>query len=409
MKDKQRKIFKIIIIVLIVFLVVELIYFGIRTYLNRQDSVFYSVVSSAIIEDDANYVGVGFSDYHNSKFNDYEDGLNKATIYVNENGKMTNEIELKLGYNSYFNDVIETKDGYIAVGSIQMTKEQSDEKLSEGLIVKYDKKFNIVWRRNINILGKNELLKVKLTKDNDIVVVGTAVYGEGYVGNHKTGGGILLKYNQDGKELLRVNNGGPYNGRFNDVLIEKDGYVVVGLGKSNSGIIIKYDNKGKKVWSGSYGYTDESGITAIEKLGNNYVTATTKVINPKDLSNYSAALVLFDKNGKKIDDTKYSSSDITYFSDIEVDKKNNVIACGHTGKQVDNALKSDAIIVKYDKDLYEESSDILKGEKNDFYNHVYLKDNNIFVLGYSNSDLKDFNLNGYDYFPIVKKYNSKLK
>ena len=242
MKDKQRKVFKIILIVLTVVLIAELIYFGVRYYLNRKDSVFYTVVNSAIMENENNYVGVGFSDYYNSKFNDYNDGLNKATIFVNKKGKMIDEIELKLGYNSYFNDIIKTDDGYVAVGSIQMTEEQSEEKLSEGLIIKYDKDFNIIWRKNLSILGKTELLKVKITKDDDIVVVGTSVYGEGYVGNHTTGGGILLKYNKDGKELLRVNNGGPYNGRFNDVLIEDDSYVVVGLGKNNSGIIIKYNN-----------------------------------------------------------------------------------------------------------------------------------------------------------------------
>ncbi|MGN0993204.1 MAG: hypothetical protein ACI4PE_04720, partial [Bacilli bacterium] len=74
MSDKQRKIFKIIIIVLVVLLVAELVYFGIKYYLNRKDSVFYTVVNSAVIEDKNNYIGVGFSDYYNSDFNDYNDG-----------------------------------------------------------------------------------------------------------------------------------------------------------------------------------------------------------------------------------------------------------------------------------------------------------------------------------------------
>ena len=63
MKDKQRKVFKIILIVLTVVLIAELIYFGVRYYLNRKDSVFYTVVNSAIMENENNYVGVGFSDY----------------------------------------------------------------------------------------------------------------------------------------------------------------------------------------------------------------------------------------------------------------------------------------------------------------------------------------------------------
>lgn len=408
MSDKQRKVFRIIIIVLAIVLIGELIYFGVRFYISRQNSVFYSVVNSAIISKDDSYIGVGFSDYKNSDFNDYEDGINKATIFVNENGKISKEIGLSVGYNSYFNDIVKTDDGYVAVGKIEMTKDQKEEKLSEGLVVKYDKDFNVVWRKNVSILGETELLKVKLTKDNDIVVVGTSVYGEGYVGNHTSGGGILLKFNQKGKEELRVNNGGPYHGRFNDVIVEKDGYVVVGLGKSNSGIIIKYDLKGKKLWSGSYGYTDKNGINAVEKFGNKYITATTKVINPKELNNYSAALVLFSNKGKKLDDVKYTSSDITYFSDVKV-LDDNIIACGYTGKLSKGKLVTDALVVKYDEDLYEESSDVLKGENSEFYNNIYLKDDSVTILGYSNSDLEGYDLNGYDYFPIVKKYNSDLK
>ena len=218
MSKKQKKIFKIIITILAALLIIELIFFAFRYYQNRKNSTFYSI-SNGIILTDSGYIGAGFSDYRHSKFNDYKDGYNKATIFVNENGKITNEIGLNLGNNSYYNDIIETKDGYIAVGKIEMTKSQTEEKLSEGLIVKYDKNFNIVWRRNVSILDKTELLKVKLDSDNNIIIVGSSVYGDGYVGNHTTGGGILLKYNQKGKRLFKINNGGPYSGTFNDVLL----------------------------------------------------------------------------------------------------------------------------------------------------------------------------------------------
>ncbi len=59
--------------------------------------------------------------------------------------------------------------------------------------------------------------------------------------------------------------------------------------------------------------------------------------------------------------------------------------------------------------MYEKESDILKGNKNDFYSNIYLKDSNIYILGYSNSKLKEYNVNGYDYSTIVRKYNSNLK
>ena len=36
----------------------------------------------------------------------------------------------------------------------------------------------------------------------------------------------------------------------------------------------------------------------------------------------------------------------------EYDKDNNIIVCGHTGKQVNNVLESDAVIVKYNGNEY---------------------------------------------------------
>ena len=405
MSNKQKKIFKTIIIALAIILIGEIIYFGIRYYNGRKNSTYYSVINNAIVENEKNYVGAGFSDYKQSKYNDYEDGLNKATIFNYKDGKITKEIGFKKGYNSYFNDIIKVKDGYLAVGSIEMTKKQKEDGLSEGLLIKYDKNINFKWRKNILGIGKTELLKIKQDGD-DFVIVGTSVYGEGYMGNHTTGGGILIKINENGEEIMRVNNGGPFYGRFNDVLIENDSYVVVGLGKANSGIIIKYTKDGEKVWTGSYGYTDKNGINSITKLGNKYITATTKLVNPKE-PNMSAALVVFNKNGKKVDDVKYNSQSINYFGDVET-LNDSIIAVGYTGKGT-TKIKTDAIIVKYDKDLYEEETNTLKGDNNEYYNNIYIKDNKIIALGYSNSKSKEYKINGYDYLPITKTYNENLK
>ena len=259
MSDKSQKIMKAIIIVLAIIFITELIYFGIKVYNSRKNSIFYTMLSSIVLKDENNYIGAGFSDYRHSKFNKYDNGYDKATMFEIKDGKTTKEVGLKIGFNSRFNDVTKVDDGYVAVGKIEMTKEQKDETMSEGLIVKFDNNFKIVWRKNVSILEKTELHRVKLDHD-ELVIVGTSVYSEGYIGNHSTGGGILLKYSLDGKQKLKINNGGPYNGTFNDFIIESDSYVVVGLGRANSGIIIKYDKNGKKLASGSFGYTDKNGI-----------------------------------------------------------------------------------------------------------------------------------------------------
>ena len=407
MTSKQKKIYNAIIIFLVAFLLIEIIYFGIKFYNARKNSTYYDVTNSIILENENNYVGVGSSDFKHSDFNKYDNGYEKATIINVKSGKVKKEVALLVGLNGRYNDVVKTSDGYIAVGRIEMTKEQKEEGLSEGLIVKYDNNFKQVWRKNLKILEKTEFKKVKLDGDN-IIVVGTSVYGDGYIGNHTTGGGILLKYNQDGKELMRVNYGGPYTGSFNDIIVEDDSYVIVGLGRSNSGIILRYNKKGKKLDLGSFGYTDKTGFNAVVKKNNNYYVATTKVVNPKDLSNYSAAIVKFNSNLKEVDNVKFSDSDINYFNDIKI-YKDNIYVCGYVGNTKEKSMLSDAVIVKYDKDLYEKSKDFIKGNKNDFYSRIYLEKENIYVLGYANSKLKEYKVNGYDYSSFVKKYNSDLK
>lgn len=411
MSEKQKKIFKTIIAILLIFLVAELIYFGIKYYNNRKNSIFSTVYNGIVTLDDDKYIGAGYSDYRYSEFNDYEKGYNKATITLVKDNKQEKEVGFKKGYNSYFNDIIKVSDGYIAVGAVEMTKEQHEEQTPEGLVIKYDKNFKVIWRKNFSIIGKTEFIRVKEDKNKNIILVGTSVYAPGYVGNHTTGGGILIKLDKNGNEKLRANNAGPFNGKFNDVVIEKDGYVVVGLGKKNSGVIIKYNLNGKKVWSSSYGYTDKNGIVAIEKMGDKYVTGTTKVMNKEKLDNYNGAIVIFDSNGKKIDDTKYSLNDVTIFTDLKVDSKNNIIAIGETGKIKNNDLASDAFIVKFDKNLYEDVSSVLKKEKNDNYTKLYLEDDDILVLGNSNSKLKikGYKFNGYDYFPFIREYDNDLK
>ena len=71
---------------------------------------------------------------------------------------------------------VKVDDGYIAVGSVLMDEKSKEDNLTEAVIVKYDNDFNIVWRKNLNILDTSKFNKVKVDKDGNYVVVGTSVY-----------------------------------------------------------------------------------------------------------------------------------------------------------------------------------------------------------------------------------------
>ena len=77
---------------------------------------------------------------------------------------------------------------------------------------------------------------------------------------------------------------------------------------------------------------------------------------------------------------------------------NQIIAVGITVTDVKNNPKNSGIIVTYDKDLNYIKEDITKGENNVTFNKIY-KD---FVIGNTNSKLKEYKTNNHDYLTIYK-------
>ncbi len=404
--SKKLKIIKILSFILIGFLVVELIYFGIIVYKDRKNSTYYTIVNDLVLLEDG-YVAVGFSDFKHSSFNKTSD-YNKAIIWkYNDAFEAVKEEYIKLGYNSHFNDVIELKDGYVAVGAITMTETQLTDNVTEGLIVRFDKDFNIIWRENVQILDDTDLLKVKLDKNNNLIIVGQSIYAKNIIGNQTTGGAILLKYNLDGEELFKFNYGGPFTGMFNDVYIESDGYVVVGVTGTETGIIQKYDFKGNEIWHNYYGPTEINGITNIYKDGNNYLVTTTKLPSKGDSSSYKAVVAKYNANGKLVDEISYDKKALNIFKNLYIED-DYIYAVGATGDVKDGNALTDAFVIKYDKkfnivdEKYLEIDE--KHDKNDSYDKIYKTNDKYLIVGKTNSKIKEYKTNGYDYYPIFVEY-----
>lgn len=402
LNNKQIKTIKMISIALLIILVLELIYFGYKYYKTRKETTYYTITNDLVVKDNI-YIGVGLSDFKNSKYNK-KSIYNKATIWeYNNDFKVVKENYIDLGYNSYFNSIIEINDGYVAVGAIEMNETQHEEGTTEGLLVKYDKDFNILWRKNIQVLDDTEFTYVKLDKDNNLIVVGQSIYAKNIIGNQTTGGAMLFKFNLEGEELFRLNYGGPQTGIFNDVYIEDDGYVVVGATKTSTGIIQKYDFKGKELWHNYYGPTDTSGLTRIVKVDDYYLILGTLLPSKDNKTKYKGAIVKYDENGKKIDEVLYEKDYLNKFRDIYVDK-DNILVVGTYGKGENDEVLTDAMIIRYDKDFKIVKEEFLSLENSESYNKIYKKDSKYLILGFTNSKYKKFKTNGYDYFPLLEEY-----
>ena len=127
----------------------------------------------------------------------------------NKDFEITKEKKLDIGYEGVFTDVVKVSDGYVAVGYSIMSEEQLENQETEGVIVKYNEKLELVWRKNVHTLDNTKLYSVILDSENRLVIAGESIYGNGYVGNHSIGGAILLRYTLDGEKIDSANYGGP--------------------------------------------------------------------------------------------------------------------------------------------------------------------------------------------------------
>lgn len=405
---EKNKILKNITIILFIILIIESIYFGNKLINYRKNTTYYTTIES-IEKDNDNYVTVGMSDYKNSKMTNYKKpGYNKPTIQIyNNNNEVINEKGLDIGYNGLFRDVAIFDDCYIAVGEISMSQEQNNDSLTEGVIAKFDKDLKLIWRKNIQILDNTKLYAVS-RDGNDIVVVGQSLYGANYIGNHKTGGAIIIKYDQDGNELMRSNLGGPTTGTFNDLVVTDDGYVVVGVMSKSTGIVVKYDKNLNKKWHNYYGHTDQKGLTSIATSGDHFIVTGSKLNEEGNTDNYKAVLLEYDKNGKQINELKWQEKNISRFEKTLV-TDNKILVLAIYGNKEGNTLINNAYILEIDNNFKITNKTNLEGKKIVTFKDIKLDNDSYIVVGYTNSKIKGIKTNGYDYYPIIVKYDKNLK
>ncbi len=436
---------KVIMFICFALIVIELIIM-LFMHISRDNKLeFIDTLYSVKNVDDDYYIAVGSSNFKHSRYNDsftyqYEDGIFKGqinTVYAEQAKIVKYDKELNLvfektfkgEYDSTFYDVASVKDGYIAVGSYVLEKEQLTANTRDGLIVKYDLDGNEIWHKNFQILGDTEFKSI-LILDDGILVVGQSIYENLEIGNHNTGGGIIVKYDFDGNEIWRNNYGGNKSGIFEDVVLVKDGYIVCGKDAKNYGMLIKFDLKGTRKWVKNYEFTDTFGMYDIEvKDDKLYIATGINVSDEKDkngdlIYNYDAGILVYDLNGNLLDTYSIGgSADDRFNSLLLLDDK--IVAVGYsTSKDIKikdldyQKDKSEGIIVTFDYDGNIKETKSYSGKKNEVLNDIILaipdtadKINNTkpyIMVGYTNSKRGLFNGNNKDYFAKILKYSEKF-
>ena len=415
--DQKRivKWLKVIIVLCIAIIVLELGYI-LLSYYNRSNSIVYTDTLNSFKEVDNGYIIVGNSDFKKSDFNDYEKDYNKAKFAkYNDDFEVEFENSYTKGYASYFSDVIEYSEGYIAVGGAQFSKEQVDDNATDGLIVLYDKEGRQKDTKTIQISGDTTFNKVLLV-DDGFIVIGQSILQNMVIGTDPKAGALMIKYNFDLKEEWRVNYGGSKSGNFNDAIIDGDYIYLVGKDATRYGLIAKYTLEGEKVFTKSYEYTDTVGFSSIVKVGDSFFVAGSKTINidAKDEDKVTEGLIVkYNSNGEVEDEVTFSKNNNARFNKIERDG-DNLVVVGHTYK-IDEEKSSDTynyldyrgIIVKCDKDLKEISKETFNGKGVDYFSDVINLSDGYLVGGASSS--KELGSNNKDYRTYFLKYNKDLE
>ena len=406
---------RIIIILCITIIAIEIGYIGL-SYYNRTKSIIYTDTLNSFKETSDGYLVVGNSDFKNSKFNDYEKKYKKAKF-----AKYNNDFEIEFesaytkGYSSYFSDIIEYSDGFIAVGGAQYNKEQVKDNATDGLIVLYDKKGKQVKTKSVQIAGDTTFNKVLLL-DDGFIVVGQSILQNMVIGTDPDGGALIIKYNFDLKEEWGANFGGSKSATFNDAIIDKDYIYLVGKDATRYGMIAKYTLSGERVYAKTYEYTDTVGFSSIVKVGNNFFVAGSKTINidAKDTDKVTEGLILkYNSDGEVLDEVTFSRNNALRFNKI-VSDGNDLIVVGHTYKKDEekstdtyNYLDYRGIIVKYNTNLEKISNNKENGAGIDYFSDILVTSDGYLVGGASSS--KELGSNNKDYRTYFLKYSKDLE
>ena len=392
----------------------------------------FDTLNSLIMADDT-YIGVGESDFDNSKYvskkyYEYKDPITKEKLKLLANQAKIVKYDKDMNilweksfdnkYDATFYDVLKVSDGYLAVGSYVSKYEQIEVNTRDALLVKYDLNGKMLWHKDYSVLSDTEFYKIIDDGNDNYVVIGQSIYENMEMGTHYTGGGIIVRYDKDGNLLAHNNYGGNKSGSFSDIIKVNDGYIVCGKDGLNYGILVKFKNDfdrdekdinlitKKVLWQRTYSNTDQIGFSGMTLIDDTiYVVGAINISKEKDekdqpIYKYDAGIVLYNTSGKYLG--KYSLNDDVYhrFNSV-INNSKELILTGIIDVNNDKKEKEESMIVKFDLSNNKFSDKEIRGEKNDYIISRIVKLNNNYIIG-TNKD--KCNLLGCEYQSFISEY-----
>lgn len=325
--------------------------------------------------------------------------------------------ERSVDHYDTINDLVETIDGYIAVGisdfdssdninkkiyeyEDSLTNKKTNIIANQARIAKYDKNMNLIWENTFDNKYDSSFYSI-LKIDDGYLAVGSLI-GRYEQIEVNTRDALIVKYDLSGKMIWYKTYHVLSDTEFYKIIDDGEGnFVVVGqsiyenmeVGShyTGGGIIVRYDKDGNLLAKNNYGGNKSGSFNDIIKVGDGYIVCG------KDATNYGIVVKFkkdFDRDEKDTNlitkkllwQRTYSNTDEIGFSGMVIN--NNIIylvgAVNVSNEKNDEGkpvFKYDAGIVLYDTSgKYLGKYSILDKTYHRF-NSVILDDNSLILTG----------------------------
>ena len=375
MNRKRVYFLRFISILCILALIGELSYVVYCKYFQEKKYVYFDGVN-AVVATNKYYAAAGSN-------NDNDSHYERAKISkYNLKKEKTFEKLYNVGYNSAFFGILLDGEDIVAVGSYEKTEEDHKDSVRRALIVKFDKKGNIVFEQDFQMLDNSKFTGITQV-GTDYLVTGQSIYKNNRVGI-EDGGAILVKYDKDGKLLWKKSYGSSKSAIFNDCKVINNYIYAVGTDENYLGIFVKYDVDGNFITYNDYKTTDSLGFSGIESIGDFiYISGALR----RDNNDNDGLIVRYDLGCEYIDQVVYTGSGIERFNKLMVDDQNNLVAIGtmaiETLEDGVSEYNYDGIVAKYDANLKYVDSVSYGDERDDYFTDIIFVDDMYLVVGYS--------------------------
>jgi small nuclear ribonucleoprotein (snRNP)-like protein len=283
---------------------------------------------------------------------------------------------------------IDSQNNVFAVGYTSTSTVNSS---NDCFIAKYDNNLNFICAKKLGVDGDDRFLGVCVDRSDNIFAVGTT-NSEG-AGSYD---GLIVKYDNDLNVVLKKRIGTAYTDQLRSVKFGKDNniYVVGHTGSATTNydaLILKLDDQlniiTQKTYYGSNG--DAFYDVAFDDNDNIFVVGDTSSEGVGSPTYSNALIVKFDKDLNIVKRKVYGGTNAEYFKNVAVDDSNDVIALGNTlseGQGYTSDSYGDAIIVKFNNNLDILAKKVYGSTGDDTFRGIAVdKDGNYVVCGTTSS------------------------